>query len=148
MLCLWKFNLVATELSYTITNRSGRLLYWLAWYCALTHACNERHDWSSSYTKQTLLITRRGVNSFWIQWWLQGEPFQKQALKNNSRALRNLIPPLARSRDSSSSIRVATGYGLKGRGSIPGKGKILLRAPQWPDRLWGPPSLQSNRYRG
>jgi hypothetical protein len=40
-------------------------------------------------------------------------------------------------------LGIATGYGLDGRGSIPGKGKIFSSA-QRPDRLWGPPSPLSN----
>jgi hypothetical protein len=43
---------------------------------------------------------------------------------------------------------IATGYGLDGRGSIPGRGKRLFSTPQRPDRLWGPPSLLPNGYRG
>jgi hypothetical protein len=39
-------------------------------------------------------------------------------------------------------------YGLDGQGSIPDKGKKFVFIPQSPDRLWGPPSLLSNRYRG
>jgi hypothetical protein len=35
---------------------------------------------------------------------------------------------------------IATGYGLNGRG--------FFSSPQLPDRLWGPPSLQSNGYWG
>jgi hypothetical protein len=50
------------------------------------------------------------------------------------------------SQDTSDSI--ATGYGLDGRGSIPGKGKKFFSTPQRPDWLWGPPSLLSNRYWG
>jgi hypothetical protein len=37
--------------------------------------------------------------------------------------------------------------GSDGLVSIPGKGKIFFSSPQRPDRLWGPPSLLSNRYR-
>jgi hypothetical protein len=44
------------------------------------------------------------------------------------------------------SVGIATGYGLDGPGSIPGKDKIFS-APQCPDRLRGPPSLLYNGYR-
>jgi hypothetical protein len=53
-----------------------------------------------------------------------------------------------RSRDSS--VGIATGYGLDDRGvgvRVP-VGEIILSSPRRPDRLWGPPSLLSNGYRG
>jgi hypothetical protein len=50
------------------------------------------------------------------------------------------------SRDSS--VDIATGYGLDGRGSIPGKSKIFVSTPQRLDRLWDPPSFLINGYRG
>jgi hypothetical protein len=34
------------------------------------------------------------------------------------------------------------------RGSIPGRGKRFFLYPLCPDRLWGPPSLLYNGYRG
>jgi hypothetical protein len=37
-------------------------------------------------------------------------------------------------------------YGLDGSDSIPGMARFI--SPQRPDRLWGPPSLLSNGYRG
>jgi hypothetical protein len=40
-------------------------------------------------------------------------------------------------------VSIATGYGLDGRGSNPGGGKIFRTHP---DRLWGPPSLLYNGY--
>jgi hypothetical protein len=43
---------------------------------------------------------------------------------------------------------VATVYGLDYRGSILSRGKRFFSAPFSPDRLWGPPSLLSNGYRG
>jgi hypothetical protein len=46
-----------------------------------------------------------------------------------------------------SSVGVATGYGLDGRGSIPRSGKRFFSSPQRPDWLWGSPSLLSNGYR-
>jgi hypothetical protein len=42
----------------------------------------------------------------------------------------------------------ATGYWLDNQGSIPGKGKIFVSVSERPDRVWGPPSLLSNGYRG
>jgi hypothetical protein len=38
-----------------------------------------------------------------------------------------------------SSVRTAMGYGLDGRGSIPGRGTRFFSSPQHPDRLRGPP---------
>jgi hypothetical protein len=46
------------------------------------------------------------------------------------------------SRDSS--VGIATGYGLDGRGSISGKDKRFFYTSQRPDRPWDPPSLLSN----
>jgi hypothetical protein len=53
-----------------------------------------------------------------------------------------------RSRDSS--VGIATGYGLDGRGVrdlIPG-GSRIFSFPHNADRLWGPPNLLSNGYGG
>jgi hypothetical protein len=53
-----------------------------------------------------------------------------------------------RSRDSTDSI--VTGYRLDGGGvsvRVPVGAKIFS-SPRRPDRLWGPPSLLSNGYRG
>jgi hypothetical protein len=47
------------------------------------------------------------------------------------------------SRDSS--VGIATGHRLDGPGLIPGS---ATSSQQRPDRLWGPPSLLSNGYRG
>jgi hypothetical protein len=47
-----------------------------------------------------------------------------------------------------SSMGTATGYGLDGRGSIPGRVKRRFSTPQYPDRLWSPPSILSNGYWG
>jgi hypothetical protein len=46
-----------------------------------------------------------------------------------------------------SPVGIATSYGLDGPGSIPGSVRFFS-SPQRPDRLWGPPSLLSNGYRG
>lgn len=43
---------------------------------------------------------------------------------------------------------IAMDYGLRRRGSIPGKGKRFLSKPQRSDRLCGPPSVLYNWYRG
>jgi hypothetical protein len=50
--------------------------------------------------------------------------------------------------EEDSSVDIATGVSLGGRGSIPDRRKGLFSSPQRPDRLWGPPSLLSSGYRG
>jgi hypothetical protein len=40
------------------------------------------------------------------------------------------------------------GYGQDNQGSIPSRGRDFLSSPQRLDRLWDPPSLLSNGYRG
>jgi hypothetical protein len=54
---------------------------------------------------------------------------------------------LARSRDSS--VGMATGYGWTTdvRVRVP-VGSRIFSSPHRPDRIWGPPSLISNEYRG
>jgi hypothetical protein len=50
-----------------------------------------------------------------------------------------------------SSVNIVYDYGAGrpgDRGSIPGSGKGFFLYPLCPDRLWGPPSLLSNGYRG
>jgi hypothetical protein len=47
-----------------------------------------------------------------------------------------------------SSVGIATGYGLDGRGSISGGGKRFFCTPQHPDRLLGRSNLLSNGHRG
>jgi hypothetical protein len=47
-------------------------------------------------------------------------------------------------------VGIATGYGLDGRGvgvRVP-VGPRIFSSPSRPDRLWGPPNLLSNGYRG
>jgi hypothetical protein len=46
-----------------------------------------------------------------------------------------------------SSAGIATGYRMGGRTSIPRRSRFSS-SPQRPDRLWGPPSLLSNKSRG
>jgi hypothetical protein len=41
---------------------------------------------------------------------------------------------------------IVTGYGLDGRGLIPGKGKIFCFMPHYPDWFWSPPIVLSNGY--
>jgi hypothetical protein len=43
---------------------------------------------------------------------------------------------------------IATGYGLGDLRSIPSGGKIFFSSLQRSDRLWGPPNLLPNEYRG
>jgi hypothetical protein len=46
------------------------------------------------------------------------------------------------------SLMILKGYGPDGRVSIPGRGRRYFSTPQGQDRLWGPPNLLFNRYRG
>jgi hypothetical protein len=49
-----------------------------------------------------------------------------------------------------SAVGIATGYGLNDRGvgvRVP-VGSRIFSSPHCPDRLWGPPNLLSNGYRG
>jgi hypothetical protein len=46
-----------------------------------------------------------------------------------------------------SSVSIVTSYGPHGPDSILGTARFFF-PPQCPDRLWGPASLLSNRYRG
>jgi hypothetical protein len=53
-------------------------------------------------------------------------------------------------RNRDSVVSIATGYGLDDRGvgvRIPVESRIFF-SPRNPDRLWGPPNLLSNEYRG
>jgi hypothetical protein len=45
------------------------------------------------------------------------------------------------------SVGIATGYGLDGRGSIPGRDKKCISSPKRPEWLWGSPSPLFNGYR-
>jgi hypothetical protein len=47
-----------------------------------------------------------------------------------------------------SSVGIATDYGMDDRDSIPGRVKRYFSSPWRPDRLWSPPSLLYNGYRG
>jgi hypothetical protein len=51
-------------------------------------------------------------------------------------------------KEPGSSGSIVSDYGLDDRGSIPGRGKGFFLYPLCPDRLWGPPSLLYNGYRG
>jgi hypothetical protein len=51
-------------------------------------------------------------------------------------------------RSRETSVCIGTGYGLLGRGLIPGKENRLFSTPQRPDWLWGPPTLLFNGYLG
>jgi hypothetical protein len=55
------------------------------------------------------------------------------------------VPPGIRSHDSS--VVIAMGYGLDGRGLIPGRSKIFS-SPQRPVHLWVPPIPLYNGHRG
>jgi hypothetical protein len=49
-----------------------------------------------------------------------------------------------------SAVSIATGYGLDNRGvgvRVP-VGSRIFSSPRRPERLWGPPNLLSNGYRG
>jgi hypothetical protein len=58
----------------------------------------------------------------------------------------NFLSRRKRSRDSS--LGIAMGHSLDGRGSLPGKGNLFSSCPKCPDRLFGPPSLLANEYPG
>jgi hypothetical protein len=45
-------------------------------------------------------------------------------------------------------VCIVSDYGLDGRGSIPDKSRGFFLSLLRPDRLWGPPSLLYNGYRG
>jgi hypothetical protein len=62
--------------------------------------------------------------------------------------LTNVSAVLTTSIESGSSVIIITGYGLDDRGSIPGRVKGLFLYPLCPYRLWSPPSLLYNWYRG
>jgi hypothetical protein len=47
-----------------------------------------------------------------------------------------------------SSVSIVSDYGLDDRGSIPDRARGFPLQTLRPDRLWGPPSLLSNGYRG
>jgi hypothetical protein len=58
------------------------------------------------------------------------------------------VTDMERMRDGS--VGIATGYGLDDRGvgvRVP-LGSRIFSSPRRPDRLWGPPHLLSNWYRG
>jgi hypothetical protein len=57
-----------------------------------------------------------------------------------------LIAVVSESPDSS--VGIATGYGLDGWGSNPGRGKRCFSSAQHPDRLWDPASLLYYGYWG
>jgi hypothetical protein len=55
-----------------------------------------------------------------------------------------------RTRSQVSAVGIATNYGLDDRGvgvRVP-VGSSIFSSPDRPDRLWGPPNLLSNGYRG
>jgi hypothetical protein len=65
----------------------------------------------------------------------------KQVKKESNRYMK--------SRDSS--VGIAPGYGLDDRGSrvrFQGRGWEFFSSPPRPERLWGPPSLLYNGYKG
>jgi hypothetical protein len=73
----------------------------------------------------------------------EGISFSNKTGRENNRTHR-----LETSRDSA--VGIAIGYGLDNQGvvvQVP-MGARIVTSPQRPDRLWGPPSLLSNGYRG
>jgi hypothetical protein len=69
-------------------------------------------------------------------------------INNNLLLLISLLLFLLKNRDSV--VGIATGEGLEGRGvevRVPVEPRIFS-SPRRPDRLWGPPNLLSNGYRG
>jgi hypothetical protein len=67
----------------------------------------------------------------------QSKTSLKASLEEKSCAYKNLRYGDFDSQDSS--VNIKTGYGLDGRGSIPGRGKRFFCFPQRPDGLWSPP---------
>jgi hypothetical protein len=60
----------------------------------------------------------------------------------------NFNPPIVRSRDGA--VGIATGYGLDDQGvgvRVP-VGSRIFSSPRRPERIWGPPNLLFNGYRG
>jgi hypothetical protein len=71
-------------------------------------------------------------------------------LENIKRKFANLCENLFIQKSRDSVVGIATGYGQDDRGvgvRVP-VGSIILFSPRRPDRLWGPPNLVSNGYRG
>jgi hypothetical protein len=60
----------------------------------------------------------------------------------------NLILVLTYSVSRCSSVCIVSAYGPGDRASMPEKGGGFFFYPLRPDRLWGPPSLLYNGYRG
>jgi hypothetical protein len=85
-------------------------------------------------------------NSFWLKQVQSRNPHFTRIYIFTRRYLKCFFLSVCRSRVSSGSI--VSDYGLDGLGSIPGRGKGFFLYPLCPDRLWGPPSLLSNGYRG
>jgi hypothetical protein len=77
---------------------------------------------------------------------------------NSEHIIRNMMWNISYHRDTlttttllrsrSSSVSIVSDYGLYYRGSILDRGRGFFFWPLRPDRLWGPPSLLSNGYRG
>jgi hypothetical protein len=77
----------------------------------------------------------------------EGEYFTGDWRKLHSKNHYNLYSICIRSRNSS--VGIATGYGLDDRGvGVRVPVGSIFSSPRCPDRLWGPPNLLSNGYRG
>jgi hypothetical protein len=70
--------------------------------------------------------------------------------KLNTEKLSNFYPSQSIIKNRDSVVSIATGYGLDDQGvgvRVPVGSRIFF-SPCRPDRLWGPPNLLSNGYRG
>jgi hypothetical protein len=71
----------------------------------------------------------------------------KSELKYNLHHLPTLIIIYLDRKSRNSAVGIATGYGLEVGVRVP-VGSRILTSPFRPDRLWGPPNLLYNGYRG
>jgi hypothetical protein len=115
-----------------------------------TEQATRCQNWSSSNLQRTVGSSHQDVTfAHLIKKFLNDPQEPKESLPSVSvfQLVYSLsVYPNKESRDNS--VGIVTSYRLHGRGSIPGRAKRLFSSPQRSDRLWGPPSLLSNGYRG
>jgi hypothetical protein len=73
---------------------------------------------------------------------------QENSLLYCFNSLANFLPSFGFLKTEPGYLGIATGYGLDRRGSITDRDKELFPFPQRPERLWDPPNLLSNGYKG